>query len=229
MQISDRLQAVAKYAQGRVVADIGCDHGKLAAYLLQSGRAHTVCATDISPESIRKAKTLKEKLGLEGLTLRQGDGLQPLAGEPIDTAVICGLGSVTIIQMLKRDRDIAQSIGRFVFCPLKNTYRLREYLANSGFCVTQEELVFENNRYYQIFVAQQGKWLPFDDLEKYVGRHLLEKSSPLLLLWLKKREREVAGNLRRMETNAAREVAQEKEHLERQLSAYRRGICLCAP
>ncbi len=43
----------------------GCDHGRLGAYLIQSGLAGSVIAADISNEALNKARNLARRLGVE--------------------------------------------------------------------------------------------------------------------------------------------------------------------
>ena len=56
IRLDERLTAVAELAAGaKVLCDVGCDHGKLACYAVQTGRAESALATDISAPSLRKA------------------------------------------------------------------------------------------------------------------------------------------------------------------------------
>ena len=59
IRLDRRLNAIASLVLGRRVCDVGSDHGKLACYLVQTGRAEYVVATDISAPSLRKAETEK--------------------------------------------------------------------------------------------------------------------------------------------------------------------------
>lgn len=57
-----RLLAAAAYVRrGALVADIGCDHGKLAVYLARTGAARRVVAADIRPAPLARARALVEK------------------------------------------------------------------------------------------------------------------------------------------------------------------------
>ena len=66
IHLDSRLQAALLLAQPcGVCADIGADHGRLSAALLQSGRAKQVLVADVSAPSLNKAKILLGGLGLE--------------------------------------------------------------------------------------------------------------------------------------------------------------------
>lgn len=227
MELSFRLNAVCQYIRGEKVADVGCDHGKLAAYLIQEKIASTVYATDISPDSIEKTQRLKSKLGLDQIETILGDGLIPIAGKNVDTCIVCGLGSITITEILQRDKQIASQIKRFIFCPLKHVDLLRKYLAEHGYFMVDEDLVYENGRIYHIFVAEHGEWADFDDVDRYVGRRLIEKQHPLLKGFLNKSIMETKKSLDRIHKHAQRDVELEKEELNSRLEANERGLLLC--
>ena len=59
IHLDSRLQAALLLTQPcGVCADIGADHGRLSAALLQSGRAKQVLVADVSAPSLNKAKIL---------------------------------------------------------------------------------------------------------------------------------------------------------------------------
>ena len=62
MKLSDRLSIIADCIKaGETMADIGTDHGFLPLYLLESGISPKVIMTDISPNSLDKARKNFEK------------------------------------------------------------------------------------------------------------------------------------------------------------------------
>ena len=64
--ITARLAAALELLNGsETVADVGCDHGKLAAALLQRGVCSRVVASDISEPSLQKGSELIRHIGLE--------------------------------------------------------------------------------------------------------------------------------------------------------------------
>lgn len=99
-----RLNAIIELTgRSDTVADIGCDHGRLGAALLQCEKARHVIATDISAMSLEKGKRLAQKCGLgEKMSFFEGSGLEPLARERIkaDTAVIAGMGGELIAEIM---------------------------------------------------------------------------------------------------------------------------------
>lgn len=61
-----RLNAIIELTgRSDTVADIGCDHGRLGAALLQCEKARHVIATDISAMSLERENGLRKNAALE--------------------------------------------------------------------------------------------------------------------------------------------------------------------
>ena len=86
VHLTPRLIAALSMLKGAaVVADIGCDHGRLTAALLQQNICARVIATDISEPSLQKAKDLLGHVSLsDRVSFRAGDGLDPLSENECD-------------------------------------------------------------------------------------------------------------------------------------------------
>ena len=78
---------------GGVVADIGCDHGYLSIYLLESGKKDRAIAMDVRPGPLSSAEENIRLAGLsDSIELRLSDGLEKLSIGEADTVVIAGMG-----------------------------------------------------------------------------------------------------------------------------------------
>ena len=63
---------------GKRVCDVGCDHGYVSIYLIESGRADAVLAMDVNRGPLERARINVEKHGLTGyITLRLSNGTEP--------------------------------------------------------------------------------------------------------------------------------------------------------
>ena len=139
-----------------IAADIGTDHGKLGAYLLETGRCNTMWFSDISAPSLDKARQLSLEKGFgDRAACFTGDGAKPLPGVP-DAAVIAGMGGNTISDII--DGGI-QKLGSscLVLQPNTHIYETRLCLMNHGYVIADEKLCEEAGRLYVVIRAIPGK------------------------------------------------------------------------
>ena len=157
LSVSPRLKTAIQIGrQGRVAADIGCDHGKLGILLLREKRFHRIIATDVSSGSLSKCQALAEKTGLTGsFDFRCGDGLSPLRESEADTLFILGLGGKQIWTILKAD-PFMRGAGIAVLSPMKDVETLRRELYRHSFRVIEDRIVQEDRRLYQVFSVAPG-------------------------------------------------------------------------
>lgn len=169
------------------VADIGCDHGKLACLLLVRGVCERVIAVDISPHSVEKTKRLGAALGLTArLDVRLGDGFSALRPDEAQAAVLAGLGGELIAAMLPGAGE-----RTLVLQPMQQADVLRRALRTGGYAVTAEAMVEENRRIHELMRVERGAYcLPGDlpePLWDEVGPLLWERREPLLAQRLRKK------------------------------------------
>ena len=177
--LDPRLSMIARLV-GRCesCADIGCDHGRLGAFLLQSGQCDRVLLTDISEPSLAKARRLIEALGLvDRATFGVGNGAEALDG-PIQAVTIAGMGGATIADIVRRGRDrLGQA--RLVLEPNVAAPQLRKSLSDCGYAITDERVVQDGRRNYVILRAEPGT-SRYSERELVVGPVLLERMPPEL-------------------------------------------------
>lgn len=151
-----RLSAAASYVRrGGVCADIGCDHGKLCAYLAASGTCKGVIACDVKAAPLERARQTLERAGVLHLAqLRLGDGLSVLTPGEADSIVIAGMSGVTICMILQAAPQFWQSGTRFVFVPATKHSVLRGFLAESGFEILEETPCVAAGKCYTVMAAE---------------------------------------------------------------------------
>lgn len=188
ISIDPRLAAIARMCgKCAMLADIGTDHGRLGAYMLQTEMCQRVQLTDISAPSLEKARMLIGKLGLiERTYFCVGDGALALRETP-DTAVIAGMGGETIAGIVARG---GEKLGRarLIMQPNVAAPFLRAELARLGYAIDDEEVVRDGRRLYVIISATPGE-ADYDDFELNVGPVLMKKRSCELLDYAKFRLR----------------------------------------
>lgn len=154
-------------------ADIGCDHGRLGAFLLQSGQCKRAVLTDISEPSLNKAKRLLGDLGLmDRAVFRVGDGTLALDG-PAEAVVIAGMGGATIADILREGRERLGN-ARLVLQPNVAAPELRGALCEFGYAITDERIALDGRRCYVILQAEPGK-ADYGLKERIVGPVLLKR------------------------------------------------------
>lgn len=154
-QLSARLLAAASLVRpGYTAADIGCDHGKLAVYLVKAGRCPIVIAADLRAGPLAAAKALVEKEGLSGqIDCRLGDGLTVLCPGEAQDFVLAGMGGETIGAILAAAPWVKDPALSFVLVPATGHSRLRRFLYEQGFQLNAEQPLFENGHWYTVMRA----------------------------------------------------------------------------
>ena len=170
--LSRRLRTAAAYVRDHsVAADVGCDHGKLSAFLLKSGRADYVYATDIKEQPLEKAAALLSSGEFEGryecvLT----DGLQGLPGERITDVIISGLGDDVIEHVIIEAPWLKNNDKQLILVPSSRHEKVRSFLRREGFQIKDETAVFEKKHCYTVINAvYSGVMGETDILERWLG------------------------------------------------------------
>ncbi len=198
MILSDRLRAVVSMVPAcETVADIGCDHGKTAVWLLRNGRAKRAVCGDISAPSLEKAGRLAALEGLSGLvSLRVGSGFDVLEKGEAEAAVVAGMGGELMASILERGGDRLPAV--LVLSCHRDAGVVRKWLAGNGFVIADEDMVLEKGHYYPVIRAEKGRSAPLTDMEREFGPVLLRKKPALLKSYVQKRiyqELSVRGRL----------------------------------
>ncbi|MBR3200269.1 MAG: SAM-dependent methyltransferase [Mogibacterium sp.] len=158
MRLSKRIYALAdKVIDGDSVADIGTDHGYVPMLLVKHGRSPHVIMSDISEDSLAKARETFEACRLDDKVLesdfRVGDGLQTIGPGEVDELIIAGLGGHTIKNILADDEAKSKSFSRLILQPRKHSGTLRYYLYTHGWDIESENLAEEGKFACEIITA----------------------------------------------------------------------------
>lgn len=174
IQLSKRLAAVsAQVRTGAAVIDVGTDHAMVPVWLIQSGRASRVLATDIRPGPLQSAAALVARTGTgDKIRLLQTDGLEGAGPADGDTIIIAGMGGETMIHILSAAPWARDSAG-LILEPQSKRADLRRWLADNGWRITSEGLVEDGGHIYPILCAQGGAGPSYTVAELHLG--LLEQ------------------------------------------------------
>ena len=146
----NRIDAIYSFIdkEDRVV-DVGCDQAKLA--ILLSKRGQSSIASDISENVIDRAR---RDINNPLIDLRVSDGLENIKQDEVDTLVLSGMGTHTIIDIMSKTDITFKKI-----ITISNNYHdvLRTKMNDLGYKVETELIVKENHKYYNLIVFIKGK------------------------------------------------------------------------
>ena len=142
LHLDARLRAAAQLVRrGHRAADIGCDHGKLSAALVCSGRCPFVVAADLRPGPLSVARANMEAAGCaDKVDLRLGNGLEVVRPGEAEDIIIAGMGAETICEILEAAPWVKDPAVRLVLVPATKHSVLRRWLCRQGFELKEEKL-----------------------------------------------------------------------------------------
>jgi tRNA (adenine22-N1)-methyltransferase len=188
IKLSKRLQTIAdRIPQDSRVADIGSDHALLPVYLCQTGRIRFAVAGEINPGPLRAADKQVREAGLKDMiSVRLGNGLQVLSPRETDTIVIAGMGGGLIAQILHEGKAKLHGIRRLILQPNIGEERVRRWLLEQGWALTDEAIIEEDGKIYEIITAERNEEAELFNKRLYAARSLGESvtvdTETLLLL-----------------------------------------------
>lgn len=138
-------------SQGKVFADVGCDHGYIAEMVLKSNKYEKVILSDISSKSLEKAVNLLQGYG-DRVKFIVSDGFSSYDELP-DEAIIAGMGGEEIVKILSG--KILPN--KLVLAPQKNTYKVRRLLLDSGYKILKDFTFYSQGKFYDAIKAEKGE------------------------------------------------------------------------
>ena len=155
IKLTPRLSAAAQLVrQGCVLADIGCDHGFLPVYLLQTGKIKGAVASDVNEGPLRSCQLLVKECGFENkVKCVLSNGLEGISESDCSDISICGMGAELIVKILSSCSWVENKEKHFIFNPMTHSEILRRYLCENGFEIQNDIIVKEGNRYYNVLDA----------------------------------------------------------------------------
>lgn len=156
MKLSKRLNNIALLIEkNNVIADIGCDHGKILLYVLKNNLANFVYGSDISPKSVNKTSILLAENNFNNFKTLTSDGFSAYSTKElseINSFIIAGMGGQEIIKILKTvvsNENFAQ-LKSFIIQPQNNVIQVREFLNSFNLPIELDFIIEENNKFYNI-------------------------------------------------------------------------------
>ncbi|HCM90170.1 MULTISPECIES: tRNA (adenine(22)-N(1))-methyltransferase TrmK [Vagococcus] len=179
-QLSKRLERVGEFVpKNAILADIGSDHAYLPANLILNKQIQTAIAGEVVEGPYQSAKHLVAELNLtKQISVRKGDGLEVINSSDNVTAIsICGMGGTLIRDILNRGYLQRRLSGKEVLILQANIgeQTLRMWLVDHNYIIENEEIIYENEKTYEIIVAiKSDKNIPLTEEEIMFGPILLK-------------------------------------------------------
>lgn len=222
-QLSKRLETVVSFInKGARIADIGSDHAYLPCYAINKGIASTAIAGEIVDGPYQSAVQQVKKAELtQKIEVRKGDGLSVIQKGEVDTVVIAGMGGGLITQILQEGAEKLDGVTQLILQPNIAAHHIRLWLLNNGWELKNEAILEEDNKIYEILMAEKGKTnKPYNQLEKeiLVGPFLLaEKNLVFLKKWTHEKNK-LEKIIDSLENSESEENQKRKAELQAQLT-----------
>lgn len=186
IKLSKRLRAIVNFCdKNKIIADIGTDHGFVPNFLYEEDINRKIIATDISLNSLNKAIEFSELRGNKGkIEHIVCNGLEKIP--PVDQIIIAGMGGILISKILDRDFEKARQAEKLILQPMQQVDYLRKFLYDKGFKILDEKIVFEDNKFFHIMVANyKAIKEEYRDIDLKVSKLLRNRKDKDLIEFLK--------------------------------------------
>lgn len=200
----ERIERLCAFLDScRVFADVACDHGYCAEYMLKNRLCESAVISDISEKSLAKAqKLLSEYIAESKCRAVCCDGLEKIDGA--DEVLIAGIGGAEIIKILQN----AYIPEKFVFQPMKNAKDLREYLLQNGCNISCDDLFTDGKKYYFVIKGtRSGDKQSYSETQLEYGKDSLY--NPVLKSYIKDELAKKHGYLKRGLSESSKKSVQD--------------------
>ena len=184
-KLSQRLKVVADFVpQNSRVADIGSDHAYLPVYLMKQKQIEFGIASEVAKGPLDNAI---QEIKAEGLSnridTRLADGLLSVQPEDkIDCVTIAGMGGTLIKNILENGKSHLSGDELLILQPNVGEDRLRTWLINNQYEISDETILREDGHTYEIIVAKKtDKTVKYTEQEIKFGPFLLKQHSDVFV------------------------------------------------
>ncbi len=187
MIISNRLKHICDLVtEVKSIVDVGTDHGYVPIYLIKYKNVKSAIASDINKGPVERAINNINNYDLQDkIICRLGGGLTTIYPREVEAAVIAGMGGNLIRDIIEDSKEVFKALKYVVVQPVQNPEVLREYIYKSGYIILDEEIIKDEDKYYEIIKVKYGNAKKQEDPIYYeVSKVLLAKKNPLFKEYL---------------------------------------------
>lgn len=152
--LNKKLKTIASLiSKNDTVIDIGCDHAYLAIYLKNNNLCKEVYASDISENVLNRALE-NIKRSKNNIIIYLSDGFKNINNDKIDTAIISGMGTSTILNIIN---SAPKNINKVIISSNNEHEALRKKMYVKKFYIQKEIVIEDNNKFYPIMFFTKEK------------------------------------------------------------------------
>ncbi|MCR4781579.1 MAG: class I SAM-dependent methyltransferase [Lachnospiraceae bacterium] len=228
--LSDRLRAIYNMIpNGRILCDVGTDHGFLPISLVLDEKIEGAIAMDLREGPLSRAKEHVSSYGLDSkIQIRLSDGLEKIEIGECTMVSICGMGGRNMTEILTKRMDVAKDVECMLLQPQSDIPDFRRFLYDNGFVISDEDCIFEDGKYYFLMLVRKSDSnQSLSDIEAEFGPVLLGKKNETLKEFIKKESRSnqnVLSNLKNAVDNERNRESLKKQEKYRDLLLEARDI-----
>ena len=182
MKLSRRLQTIFNMLpSGGIAADVGSDHGKLIISLLLENKISKGYAIENKKGPFLRLKKEIENYHLSNKIIAMfSDGVSELPSDT-DKVVVAGMGGNLIINILKSHQEKLENVEYIIVDPHNAIKEVREEISNLNYHIVDEEIIKEDDIYYEIILFKKGMSDKLTNDELEYGPILLKKKSDIFI------------------------------------------------
>ena len=181
MKLSKRLSAIFKMFSGDVAADVGSDHGKLIISLFLEGKIKKGYAIEKKKGPFTRLKQEIDNYSLSNDVIPMfSDGISDLK-EDVDSVIIAGMGGHLIVKILKAHPDKLKNVTNIYIDAHNGLEEVRREITKLGYKIVKEQMVYEDDIYYELIAFRKGNSGDMSDIEYKYGPLLIKEKSDLYI------------------------------------------------
>lgn len=213
MQLSERLKCVADcVSPGNVAADVGCDHAYTSIYLVKNDISPHVYAMDVNDGPVSRAEKNVRLYHCENqITVIKSDGLKMIKPEyGVKSIIISGMGGTLITDILGNSPRAHNGCGELILQPQSDVWKVRRWLHDNGYAISDEEMVYEDSKYYVIIKAVHGSEHYGENWEYLYGKLLADKKNDVFMNYLSDsliKNRNIISDIEKTENKTQTQIA----------------------
>ncbi len=172
--ISKRIKTICSHIEPhKIIADVGCDHGYLIKEAFDKYNIEFAYAIDNKIGPLESARN--NLMNYNNVEFLLSDGVADLK-EDVEVVVIAGMGGMLIKDIIASNINKTTNVKRFILQANRDEYELRKFMCSNGYYISDENIVCENKKFYEIIIFEKGEKV-YSEKEFTFGPILLTKSN----------------------------------------------------